>query len=102
VSVDDHEIVTVRVTGNLDIYTMSRLRNRMAHFDLADGRVVLDLSRIALIDSSGLGTLLSLANRARRHGLRLPLTCGRDLAGVLEIARLTEAFELTIVDDTDR
>ena len=97
VSVDEHDVVTVRAAGNLDIYTIARLRQRMARHDLSDGRVVLDVSDVTLIDSSGLGTLLAFANRARRTGSRLPLICRPDLADVLGIARLTDAFDLTIV-----
>lgn len=94
---DADGVVTVRATGNLDIYTIGRLRQRLARHDLSDGNVVLDVSGVALIDSSGLGTLLSFANRARRGGSRLALVCGQDLARVLEIARVTDAFDLTLV-----
>ena len=97
VTVDEHGAVTVRAAGNLDIYTIAHLRQRMARHDLSDGRVVLDVSDVTLIDSSGLGTLLSFANRARRTGSRLPLICRPDLADILEIARLSDAFDLTIV-----
>ncbi len=97
VTVDEHDVVVVRVAGNLDIYTIARLRQRMARHDLSDGQVVLDVSDVTLIDSSGLGTLLAFANRARRSGSRLPLICRPDLADVLQIARLTDAFELRIV-----
>ena len=95
VTVDEHDVVTVSAAGNLDIYTIASLRQRMARHDLSDGHVILDVSEVRLIDSSGLGTLLSFANRARRDGSRLPLICTRELADVLEIARLTEAFDLT-------
>ena len=98
VTVDADETVTVRVEGHLDIYTTTRLRNRMARFDLSSGSVVVDVSGVTLIDSSGLGTLLSLANRARVDGARLPLVCTPELADILQIARLTDAFDLTIRD----
>lgn len=98
ITVDDREIVTVRVEGQLDIYTTTRLRQRMARFDLGRGSVVIDVSGVTLIDSSGLGTLLSLANRARVDGARLPLICTPEVADILQIARLTDAFDLTIVD----
>jgi anti-anti-sigma factor len=97
VTVDAHDVVTVHAAGNLDIYTIARLRQRMARHDLSDGRVILDVSDVTLIDSSGLGTLLSFANRARRTGSRLPLICRPDLADALGIARLSDAFDLTIV-----
>jgi len=97
VTVDEHDVVTVRAAGNLDIYTIAHLRQRMARHDLSYGRVVLDVSDVALIDSSGLGTLLSFANRARHSGSRLALICRPGLADILEIARLTDAFDLKIV-----
>jgi len=89
--------VTLRAAGNLDIYTIARLRERMARHDPGTGRVVLDMSGVTLIDSSGLGTLLSFANRARRGGACLGLVCTPELAEVLAIARLAEAFDLTLV-----
>ena len=75
VSVDEHDVVTVSAAGNLDIYTASRLRQRMGRHDLAAGRVVLDVSAVTLVDSAGLGTLMSFANRARQGGSRLSLVC---------------------------
>jgi anti-anti-sigma factor len=99
VGVDVHGVVTVRAAGNLDIYTAARLRQRMARHDLADGRVVLDVSAVTLVDSAGLGTLMSFASRARQGGSRLALVCTARLAELLEIARLADAFDLTLVSD---
>jgi anti-anti-sigma factor len=96
VSADEREVVTVRATGNLDIYTASRLRQRLARHDPAGGRVVLDVSAVTLVDSAGLGTLMSFANRARHGGGRLTLVCTPRLAELLEIARLSDAFDLQV------
>ena len=49
VSVDERDVVTVRAVGNLDIYTASRLRQRMGRHDLGAGRVVLDISALTLV-----------------------------------------------------
>jgi len=96
VSVDEHDVVTVRAAGNLDIYTASRLRQRLARHDPAGGGVVLDVSGVGLVDSAGLGTLMSFANRARQGGSRLTLICTAQLAELLEIARLADAFDLRV------
>lgn len=58
--------VVVTVTGELDLHTA---RNLMAAVDdvLAEpglGGVVIDLSRVSFLGSSGLGTLAELATRA--------------------------------------
>ena len=100
VGIDADDVVTVRASGNLDIYTATRLRQRVARHDLTNARLVLDVSGVTFIDSSGLGMLLSFANMARRGGARPRLICTPDLAEVLEITRLMEAFELTVVDDS--
>ena len=94
VSVDERDVVTVRAAGNLDIYTASRLRDRLARHDPTGDRVVLDVSAVALVDSAGLGTLMSFANRAQQGGGRLTLVCTPRLAELLEIARLSDAFDL--------
>jgi anti-anti-sigma factor len=94
---NEGDLVTVRAVGKLDIYTIPRLRREMTRHDPESEHVVIDMSRVTLIDSSGLGTLLSFANRARRSGRRLGLVCTPELAEVLEIARLANAFEITLV-----
>jgi anti-anti-sigma factor len=97
VSVDERDVITVRAVGNLDIYTASQLRQRLSRHDPAGGRMVLDVSAVTLVDSAGLGTLMSFANRARQGGSRLTLICTLQLAELLEIARLTDAFDLRVV-----
>ncbi len=98
VNASDPDAVAITAAGQLDIYTMARLRDRLNRHDLDVEDVVLDVSRVTLIDSSGLGTLLSFANRARHGGRRLALVCTSELADVLRITRLADAFDLTIVD----
>ena len=99
VDASNPDLVAIRAAGKLDIYTIARLREFLARYDLTTGDVVLDVSGVTLVDSSGLGTLLSFANRARQGGGRLALICTTALAEVLEIARLADAFDLTIVDE---
>jgi anti-anti-sigma factor len=75
-------------TGELDLATASSVDRevralRGAGFD----RVVLDLRRLTFIDSTGLRTLLSLRNDAKRDGHTLALVPGRP-----EVQRV---FELT-------
>jgi anti-anti-sigma factor len=99
VSVGERDLITISAVGNLDIYTASQLRRRLARYDPSGGRVVLDVSAITLVDSAGLGTLMSFANRARQGGTRLALVCTRRLAELLAIARLSDAFDLQVTGD---
>ena len=69
--------VIAEVTGDIDMSTVPRLRERL--FELADtGQpLIVDLNRITFIDSAGLGVLVSTARRAHVHGGSLHAVCSR-------------------------
>ena len=54
-------VVIAAVTGEIDISTVTRLRERL--FELADSgqTVIVDLNRVTFIDSAGLGALHAAA-----------------------------------------
>jgi anti-sigma B factor antagonist len=88
---DDLTLVTLG--GELDIYTVASFRQDLEVFDPASSRLVIDLSEVTLLDSSGLGALVSLLNRARAGQGQLGLICPhRRLRRVFEITGLRRAF----------
>jgi anti-sigma B factor antagonist len=70
-------VVIVAVTGEVDISTVTRLRERLS--ELTDGgqTLIVDLNRVTFIDSAGLGTLVGAARRAAAHGGSLHAVCAR-------------------------
>jgi anti-sigma B factor antagonist len=72
-------VVIAAVTGDVDIFTVARLRECL--FELADsGRtLIVDLNRVTFTDSSGLGALIGAARRANAHGGSLHAVCARPL-----------------------
>ena len=70
-----HAIVTV--AGEIDISTVTRLRERL--FELApSGRpLIADLDRVGFIDSAGLSALVGAAKRAASYGGSLQVICAR-------------------------
>ena len=70
-------VVIAAVTGDIDISTVTRLRERL--FGLADGgqTLIVDLNRVTFIDSAGLGALVGAARRAAAHGGSLHAVCAR-------------------------
>jgi anti-sigma B factor antagonist len=70
-------VVVAAVTGDIDISTVTRLREDL--FKLADsGRtLIVDLNRVTFIDSAGLGALVGAARRADEHGGSLHAVCAR-------------------------
>jgi len=70
-------VVIAAVAGDVDISTVARLRECL--FELADGggTLIVDLNRVAFIDSSGVGALVGAARRAAAHGGSLHAVCAR-------------------------
>lgn len=101
VTVTRHDDLTlVALAGELDIYTVAGFRNAIEEVDPPNARVVVDLSDVSLLDSSGLGALVSLLNQSRAGDGRLGLVCPhRRLRRVFEITGLRRAF--TFGDDLD-
>lgn len=92
------DIVLVTLAGELDIYSVNSFRRALDSLDLAGGTLAVDLTRVSLLDSSGLGALVSLLNRARESNGRLGLICPhRRLRRVFEITGLRRSF--TFADD---
>jgi anti-sigma B factor antagonist len=96
VAIEVHEdVVLVALTGSLDIYTVPGFRRDVDPYAHAGARIVIDLAGVTLIDSSGLGALVSLRNRVQRNGpARLGLFCPqRHLLRVFEMTGLRRAFD---------
>jgi anti-sigma B factor antagonist len=94
VRVDDLEGWAVaRVAGDVDVATAPRLRERLVGI-IAEGRprVVLDLEEVDLLDSTGLGVIVSVLKRAR--------TMGGDLRLVATRPAIRKVFEITALDRT--
>lgn len=72
----DNGVAHVRVTGELDMATVGTLRQRV--FEIAAGarNVVIDLSSLSFVDSSGVKLLLELSADSARDGWELKLVPG--------------------------
>jgi anti-sigma B factor antagonist len=94
---DEGGAVVIAVAGDLDIATADQLfrESQDALRTGAGARLVLDLSGVAFLDSSGIGTLVELRNVANDSGgslvLRRPSERTRRL---LEITALDTVFTI--------
>lgn len=87
------DLILVTLGGELDIYTVGSFRHDLDQLDPAASPLVIDLTDVTLLDSSGLGALVSLLNRARAGQGQLGLICPhRRLRRVFEITGLRRAF----------
>jgi len=97
IACEQHErFVLVRLEGELDTYTARAFRHEVGRWDPATVQLVFDLSRVRLLDSAGLGALVSLRNEADRAGRTVALirpTNGA-LARLFRLCGLHRAFAI--------
>jgi anti-sigma B factor antagonist len=96
-SVDDQRVL--EVGGEVDVYSAPNLREKLQ--GLLTGQVpnlIVDLSGIAFIDSTGLGVLVGGQNRAAEAGGALRLVCAQER--VLKLFRITGLDEVFAIYPT--
>jgi anti-sigma B factor antagonist len=94
----------IAVSGEIDLFTAPKLREQfLAALDDGSGadRLIVDLSRVTFMDSTGLGVLIGALRRVNERGGRMALVCQEGpVLRVLELTRLHEVFAIRgSVDD---
>jgi anti-sigma B factor antagonist len=86
----------VRVVGELDVATAPVLREHiLGQLALGQTRIVIDMSRVPFVDSTGLGALIVAHDEATARGGSVRLACARrSVLRVFEITRTDRLFEL--------
>jgi anti-sigma B factor antagonist len=86
----------VEVAGEIDVYTAPKLREQLA--ELVDsGRydLVVDMTRVEFLDSTGLGVLVGGLKRVRTHDGSLRLVCTQErILKIFRITGLTKVFPI--------
>ncbi len=91
--------VTVSLKGELDLSSVGKVEEELRRVE-AEGPslLVLDLSGLSFLDSTGLRAVVTADERARENGRRLVVVRGPDaVQRVFSITRLEERLEM--VDD---
>jgi anti-sigma B factor antagonist len=74
---EERGVVIAAITGEIDISSVAQFRARLAELADNGGTLVVDLNRVAFIDSSGLGALVATARRIAEHGGSLYAVCSQ-------------------------
>jgi anti-sigma B factor antagonist len=88
------DIVVARLTGELDLAAAERTGRRIGEAVPSSARgVVVDMSELEFMDSSGVSMLFSLARRvgSHRQELRVVAPAGKPVARVLQIVEFDRA-----------
>lgn len=100
VTTEDRDgLVHVALVGELDLSTVAKVQEELRRVEQsAPPTVVLDLSRLTFLDSTGLRCIVTADERAREAGRRMVIVRGPDpVQRVFSITRLEERLEM--VDD---
>lgn len=98
-SEDRDGLVHVGLVGELDLSTVAKVQEELRRIEKsAPPTVVLDLSKLTFLDSTGLRCIVTADERARDEGRRMVIVRGPDpVQRVFTITRLEEHLEM--VDD---
>ncbi|PCI41699.1 MAG: anti-anti-sigma factor [Rhodospirillaceae bacterium] len=94
-------IKIVAVSGEVDLSTSPQVRDALLDCILGGSSVVVDLSQVAYIDSSGVASLVEAFQNAKSRGQGFALAnVGETPLRVLQLARLDQVFVIhDAVDD---
>jgi len=86
----------VAVTGEIDVYTASVMREQLVSLlDAGRTDLVVDLTGVGFMDSTGLGVLVGVLKKVRGQGGRLQLVISSErLLKVFRITALTQVFTI--------
>jgi anti-sigma B factor antagonist len=89
------DAVTVKITGELDLYTAPDVRDELAALPAEARRVAVDLTELTFVDSAGIAALLVAARRLRAHGgVMMLLVDDPHVLRVLEVSGLDRYFDV--------
>ena len=89
----------VSVAGEIDVYTAPRLREEITELVAAGTYdIVIDMSEVEFLDSTGLGVLVGGLKKVRAHDGSLHLVCNQDR--LLKIFLITGLAKVFVIHDT--
>jgi anti-sigma B factor antagonist len=100
-SEDRNGLVHVALVGELDLSTVAKVQEELRRVEASSpATLVVDLSKLTFLDSTGLRCIVTADERARAEGRRIVIVRGPDaVQRVFAITRLEERLDM--VDDVD-
>jgi len=89
-------VAVIVLGGEVDVYTSPQLKQKMVDLlNQGTTRLVIDLSAVEYLDSTGLGVLIGGLKRAREREGDLRLICDNlRILRIFEITGLTKIFDI--------
>ncbi len=98
---DRDGLVHVSLVGELDLSTVAKVQEELRRVEAsAPATLVMDLSKLTFLDSTGLRCIVTADERARDEGRRMVIVRGPDaVQRVFSITKLDDRLDM--VDDAD-
>ena len=92
----EETVAVVTVAGDVDLHRSLALQKELlAVLDQKPSRMVVDLSAVPYMDSSGVASLVKLLSRVRALGAKMALAAPTPkVRSIFEITRLNSVFEI--------
>ena len=89
-------VAVIRLGGEVDVYTSPRVKQEILDLlNAGTSKLVVDLSGVDYLDSTGLGVLIGGLKRARERDGDLKLICDNvRILRIFEITGLTKIFDI--------
>jgi len=86
----------LHLEGELDTYNCGQLRSALVeHVEQGHNRIIVDMSAVEYIDSTGLGSLVGGLKRVSEHGGLMRIVCDNpQIVKVFEITGLDKVFAI--------
>ena len=85
---EDHGFTVIAVSGEIDVYTAPKLRERLIGLvEAGSYQLIVDMEGVEFLDSTGLGVLVGGLKRVRAHDGWIDLVCTQ--GRILRIFRIT-------------
>jgi anti-anti-sigma factor len=96
---DRNGLVHLALVGELDLSTVAKVQEELRRIEAnSPATLVVDLSKLSFLDSTGLRCIVTADERARQEGRRIVIVRGPDaVQRVFAITRLDDRLEM--VDD---
>lgn len=92
----EHDVNVVRLKGSLDVSLQKKLKDKLTNISEAEENdIILDFAKVTFIDSSCLGSLVSLTKMVREKKGDIKLSnLSEDVLSIFQITRLDKVFEI--------
>ena len=87
---DSGQVPVATVSGEIDVSSAAALRDGLIELIAGGTSVIVDLTGVAFLDSTGLGALVTARKAAEDQGVALPLVCSAE--------RILKLFTITGLD----